>query len=226
MMNEYLTAILSSPALLVRWGVVGVVALVFVFFVSSLVTDSETTARPQRPNWAEIDHAVSGHSVKLESDERLNYAGIRTPYANEPFHEEALRRNAQLINDRKVRLRFDARVRDRKDRWVAYVFAEDEMVNEVLVREGLAFVRLTPDTHRFSDRLLAAQREARKKKRSLWAEVGRSNERSYPADPKYGNFHRPSCKEVEKIKADRLVTFGKKSQAFDTGLSPCSKCLP
>lgn len=228
-MNQLLSAILSSPTSLLRWGVFGAVSLVLfvTLLVSNLMTDDRASARVlQRPTWAKVDHAVSGHSVKLKSDERLNYAGIRSPYPNEPFHEQAELRNKELIDDQKARLRFDARQRDRKGRQIAYVSVDGDMVNETLVKEGLAYVRLTPGTRRFAERLLAAQDAARRNRRGLWKKRSRSNERRYPADPKYGNFHRPSCGEVKKIKAERLVTFRKKSKAFDAGFAPCSKCLP
>lgn len=225
-MNEFITAILSDPSSLMRWGVIGVVALAFVLVVNGFLSTGETSAVVDRPNWVKVDHAVSGHSIALESDERLNYAGIRAPYPNEPFFEEARARNMELVNKKKVRVRFDTSPRDRKGRWFGYVSLEDGMVNEILVREGLAYARLTTGTRRFADRLLDAQREARKKKRGLWKKVSRSNESSYPADPKYGNFHRPSCPEVAKMNKQRAVTLSKKKEAFDAGFAPCAKCLP
>lgn len=227
-MNTLLAAVLDNRTTVIRWGVPGVLALTFaVLIFNSLGNGTGDQERGfARPLKIKVKRAVSGHSVTLGSDERLNYAGIRTPYKQEPLHDEARKRNSELVDDQKVRVRYDIPYRDRKGRLLGYVSVGGQLVNETLVREGLAYVRLTTETRRFADRLLAAQADARKHRRGIWREKSKSSEPSYPADPKYGNFHRPSCGEVEKINPGRLVTFGTKSKAFDEGFAPCSKCLP
>lgn len=174
----------------------------------------------------EVDRAISGHKVKLDDGQSLKYAGIRAPYRSEPLFEEALRRNAELVEDEDVRLRFDRIRRDSDGRLNAYVFIGSDFINEILVREGLAYARLTPDSRRFGTRLLAAQKEAQENKRGLWKGKPPARERSYVADPKYGNFHRPSCEEVPKIKPERVVAFKARSEAFERGFAPCEKCAP
>jgi micrococcal nuclease len=170
---------------------------------------------------------VNGHYVKLDKDDRLVYAGIRAPYENESFYEEAKQRNAELVEGRKLRLRFDEGVvRERKGRLYAYAYVDGVFVNELLVREGLAYVRLTPNTLRFADVLLAAQAKARQEKRGLWQCVSKSDEQSYPADPKYGDFHRPTCEVVPRINPERRIEFKSKEEAFHRGFAPCNKCLP
>ncbi len=181
---------------------------------------------PEKRVVAKVERVVSGQSIKTEDGQRVSYAGIRAPYGDEPMHGEARNRNAELVEGKKIRLRFDEQLHDRKDRLNAYVFVGREMVNETLVREGLAFVRLTTVNTRFSEQLLAAQAEARRAKRGLWASGAKSSERAYPADPKYGNFHRPDCPEVLNIKPERRVEFKKVSKALDKGFAPCSKCQP
>ncbi len=220
------TTLATWPAY-VRWGVLGALPVLIALFLFGFPDDGEpesvATARSYR---MKVDRAISGHSIKLESDERVNYAGIRTPYKHEPFHEEARKRNAELIDGRTVRVRYDVRERDRKNRLLAYVSVDGQLVNETLVREGLAYVRLTPGTKRYSEKLLSAQADAQKRKRGIWRRTPKSPESKYPADPKYGNFHRPACEEVPKIKLDRLVFFGTRRRALDAGCAPCPKCKP
>ncbi|MGI0149322.1 MAG: thermonuclease family protein, partial [Thermoplasmata archaeon] len=135
-------------------------------------------------------------------------------------------RNAELVAEREVRLRFDDERRDGDGRLLAYVFVGDQFINETLVREGLAYVRLTTSGQRFGKRLLAAQAEARKKGRGVWSKPSPSRESSYSADPKYGNFHRPSCEEASKIQPERLIVFKSDKEALEKGFAPCSKCKP
>ncbi len=175
---------------------------------------------------AKVERVVSGHSVKLKSDERLDYAGIRAPYKAEALHDESIRRNKSLVEGRRVRLRFDKEAEAGEGRIRAYAFTKEGFINEILVREGLAYARLTPLEKRFEKELLDAQAEARRHRRGIWKNVRKANEARYPADPKYGNFHRPSCEEVAKIKPDRLVIYKTSRRALDAGCAPCSKCLP
>jgi micrococcal nuclease len=170
---------------------------------------------------------VNGHYVKLDKDDKLVYAGIRAPYENEPFHLEAKQRNEELVVGKELRLRFDRdKTRDRKGRLFAYAFFEGSLINEVMVRDGMAYVRLTPETVRYADALLQAQAEARRARRGLWSQVAKSDESIYVADPKYGNFHRPSCESVPNITQERRLELPSRKDAFDQGFAPCNKCLP
>ncbi len=180
--------------------------------------------------FVEVKRVLSAQKVKLDSDrpedEYLIYAGIRAPSDGEPMADVATRRNSELVEGREVRIRFDEQKRDKDGRLVAYLFSGETFVNEVLVREGLAYARLTPTTSRFSKRLLDAQAEARKAKRGLWNKRVPAKESSFAADPKYGNFHRLSCEEVSKTPHDRVAKVNTEKEAFDRGFAPCIKCKP
>ncbi|MCH8244040.1 MAG: hypothetical protein IH897_15740 [Planctomycetes bacterium] len=68
--------------------------------VAMLVTSGSSSAKPvpypEKRFYVEVKRVLSGHSAKLEPEGRLVYAGIRTPYKDEPFYEEAKRRNNQV----------------------------------------------------------------------------------------------------------------------------------
>ena len=70
----------------------------------------------------------------------------------------------------RVRLTFGLERKDRYDRFLAFVWDGDVMLNEELVRAGLAFARLD---YRYSGamkrRLAAAQDEARQAGRGVWS---------------------------------------------------------
>lgn len=226
MMNAALGDILNDRKAVRRWGIGALMAIALVVLSYSMFGEKEQKRAARRAQFVEVKRILSGHTVKLDSDQRLTYAGIRTPHKGEPLFEEARRRNADLVEGKEVRLRFDENDRDGKNRMLAYVYTDAGFVNETLVREGLAYVRLTPETRRFADLLLAAQAEAQEHKRGLWGQPSRESESHYPADPKYGNFHRPACEEVPKIKPARVVSFTSRTGAIDAGYAPCSKCLP
>lgn len=173
-----------------------------------------------------VERVRNGSTVKFKPDGKLVYAGLRAPYEHEPLFEEARKRNAELVEGKEVRLRFDKEQRDHDDRLCAYVFVGEKFVNEVMVREGLAWVRLTPSTSRYAKELLAAQREAQRTRRGLWRVAPPSDGEQYPADPKYGSFHRSECAEAGKIKAERRLEFKTRQAALDKGFAPCATCAP
>lgn len=214
----------------IYWGVVlalGIATLLYAFWPRAAY---QTKRNPERRLYVDVKRVLSGQKVKLDMDEGENeyliYAGIRAPYTEEPFFNESLARNSELVYQKEVRLRFGKQKYDDEGRALAYVFVGDEFINETLVSEGLAYVRMTTANHRFKGRLLEAQVDARKHRRGIWSKRGRSGESSYPADPKYGNFHRPSCEEVPKINPTRRVNFKSARRAMDEGFAPCSKCKP
>lgn len=209
-----------------RWAAVGALVLASVGFLAHSLLGEDPKPGSETPTRVEIERVLSGHSVKVESGERLIYAGIRAPYEHEPLFEKAKQRNAELVQGKTVRLRFDRQRRDRKERLWAYVFVDSEFVNERLVREGLAYCRLTPDTRRFAQRLLAAQADAREYERGIWERQPKSAESTYPADPKHAWFHRPSCEKAANIKPERLLSFSARDEALDQGFAPCDRCMP
>lgn len=220
---------INKRAAFVATGMIALIAVSLILAFRS-PSDAGPASAEERGLFADVKRAVSGHKVKLDADkpedEYLVYAGIRAPYPGEPLYEEARQRNAILVETKRIRLRFDEQDRDGDGRRLGYAFTDDTFVNEALVKEGLAYVRLTDTTMRYQKRLLAAQAAARRKGLGIWKNRVESNESYYPADPKYGAFHRPSCEITAKMPADRAERFASRDKAIDVGYAPCSKCDP
>lgn len=221
---------LKEHKALTALAAIGVIAIVVsVYLLLKQLGASDETPGGPKPilTQATVKRVVSGHYVKLSDDERLIYAGIRAPFENEPYFQEAKKRNEALVVDNNVDLQYDTQPRDSDGRLLAYAFLGDGThINLTLVREGLAYVRLTPKATRYAQILLAAQSEARLNKRGMWATMAESTEASLVADPKYAEFHRPSCEVAKKISEQRRETFKNKLGAFEKGFAPCNKCLP
>lgn len=122
---------------------------------------------------------VDGDTIRVRyegGDERVRYIGIDTPEVahepgetSEPFAEEATAANERLLGEGPVRLVFDVERRDRYGRLLAYVYVDDAMVNEALLREGLAVVLTIPPNVRHAERFVAAQQEGRAAQEGLWS---------------------------------------------------------
>ena len=133
------------------------------------------------PKEARIRRVVDGDTVQLSDGRLLRYIGINAPEvrrkvagrwveAPEPFAFAAAEANRQLVEGRKVRLEYDVQTRDRFGRLLAYLYVDDAMVNEELVREGLAQpMTIRPDV-KYAERFRELAEEARRENRGMWAD--------------------------------------------------------
>lgn len=134
------------------------------------------------PEASYVSFVIDGDTIELADGERVRYIGINTPEIGQsPGHEpecyglEALVRNRELVNGRRVWLVREDSDRDRYDRLLRHVYLEnpDEnpdatLVGEVLVREGFArAVFIRPDVGMY-DALRRFQDAARASGAGLW----------------------------------------------------------
>lgn len=130
-----------------------------------------------------VERAVDGDTIIVLADgrrQRVRLIGIDTPEVfqrgtgrrlqpPEPYAAEASAFTKDFIAGGRVRLRFGRNRLDKYDRLRAYVFVDEKMLNEELVRAGLAKVDLFPgDESSLTTRLKRAQREAQAAGRGLW----------------------------------------------------------
>jgi endonuclease YncB( thermonuclease family) len=124
---------------------------------------------------AAVTHITDGDTIEVEIDGRVydvRYIGIDTPERDEPFYEEARQANLQLVEGKTVTLVKDVSETDEFGRLLRYVYLPDgTFVNAELIRQGLARVVTFPPDVAMIDYLVELQKEAREKKRGLWAET-------------------------------------------------------
>lgn len=170
-----------------------IILLLIVIVVSTLLMEEEPQA--ERNDQKAAGNQQSGDRIEVTVAElidgdttRFNYKGasesfryliIDTPetkhsrYGEEPYGEEASERTKELLkNADKIEVEFDEGPnQDDYDRYLAYVYADDEMINETLVREGLAEVKyVNPPNDTHVDILEAAQKEAQAEKIGIWSD--------------------------------------------------------
>ncbi len=183
-------------------------------------------ADDEAPMWVEVKRIRSGDTMIVSPDNKLTLAGVRAPIEGEPHFDEAVKFITAGVEGKKLRLRFEDQERDAKERLVAYAYEGKRLLNAEIVRAGLAYARITPQSQSHADELLAAQSAARKARRGLWADAPPAAEVGYWADTKYANFHRAACEERKKAKPERVVEFKSRSEALDRGMAPCADCRP
>lgn len=126
---------------------------------------------------AKVARVIDGDTIELESGEKVRYIGIDSPESVDPnkpeecFAQEAAQKNEDLVLNKEVELEKDVSDVDRYDRLLRYVYADGEMVNEVLVKEGYAYASAYPPDIKYQDLFDSAQKEAREGEKGLWGDV-------------------------------------------------------
>ncbi|MFD1416574.1 thermonuclease family protein [Oceanobacillus jeddahense] len=131
-----------------------------------------------------VERVVDGDTVIVHledgSRERVRLLLIDTPESVkpdsevQPFGEEASDFAKELMPEGEtVELERGSPERDDYDRMLAYIWVEDENVNQLLVEEGYARVAFVyePNT-KYLEELEEAQEEAREKENNIWSIPG------------------------------------------------------
>ena len=129
---------------------------------------------------------VDGDTIRLDIQgpdeegvqrQRIRLLGIDAPEARdykhrkkEPFGEESTLHLKGLMSDEfTYRYEYDVQLRDKYGRLLAYIHRSDGMlINEEMVKAGMAKVLTIPPNVKYADRLVDAQKYAREHKLGIW----------------------------------------------------------
>ncbi|HEC2151048.1 TPA: thermonuclease family protein [Staphylococcus delphini] len=118
--------------------------------------------------------------LKIKGEEKtVRYLLIDTPETKhpkkgvQPFGPEASKRTKELLTHaKKIEVEYDKGPKtDKYGRDLVYVYVDGKMVNELLVREGLAKVAYVyPPNTKYLERLKVAETKAQDEKLGIWSE--------------------------------------------------------
>lgn len=125
---------------------------------------------------------MDGDTIKVDIDgqiETIRILGINTPEIVDPrkplecFAKEASDQAKALLNNERVLLEADSSQgdRDKYQRLLRYVFLKDGTdFGREMIRSGFAYEYLYSSPYEFHQQYVAAQSDAQKNKRGLWAD--------------------------------------------------------
>lgn len=129
----------------------------------------------------ELSSVVDGDTAKLiynQKEQTFRFLLIDTPetkhpkLGKQPFGQEASDRTAELLeNANKIEVEFDVgQKQDKYKRNLAYIYVDGKMLNDILVREGLAKVAYAyPPNTRYLSKLEKSQEAAKTEKIGIWS---------------------------------------------------------
>ncbi|MDD5440139.1 MAG: thermonuclease family protein [Candidatus Omnitrophica bacterium] len=121
-----------------------------------------------------VKRIVDGDTIVLSNNQRVRYIGMNTPEIHHPkkpvewMGPEAADFNRRLVEHKWVTLEFDAELRDRYGRLLAYVYVDGVMVNAELVKEGYADVYTFPPNVKYRDLFTRLRNEAQAAHKGIW----------------------------------------------------------
>lgn len=120
-----------------------------------------------------VRSVIDGDTIETTSGIKVRYLGIDTPELFEPLHKEAKERNIKLLKGRHIKLDVcKEEPRDKYGRVLAWVYADDELVNATIIREGYAtLLIIAPCGLKKAKELKEGQIEAIRNSVGLWAGV-------------------------------------------------------
>lgn len=160
-------------------------AAVFVVLITSLSTvQPQLAAQPL--SQALVIRIIDGDTIEAtigSSRDRVRFIGVDTPEATtrvEPYGREATAFTRQWLDGRRIWLEYDAELRDRYSRRLAYVWLQPpkdrsipeirtKMFNAILLAEGYAQLLMVPPNVRYVDVFRTLQTAARQQGKGLWA---------------------------------------------------------
>jgi micrococcal nuclease len=121
-----------------------------------------------------VQAAFDGDTIQCLGGRRIRLIGMDTPEMDQvPFGDQS--RDALLARialGTTVRLERDVELRDAFDRTLAYVWVQDSLVNETMVRQGWAVTFVVPPNAKYEARLAAAEAAAQNDLAGHWATGG------------------------------------------------------
>lgn len=126
--------------------------------------------------YAVVTRIIDGDTVELENGQKVRYIGINTPELHHPqkgvecFGLQSSEANKVLVEGKRVRLEKDVSETDRYGRLLRYVWLEDTLVNESLVKNGFAYASSYSPDIKNQDKFSDAEKTARAEKKGMWGE--------------------------------------------------------
>ncbi|MFQ5542997.1 MAG: thermonuclease family protein [Nitrospiria bacterium] len=133
---------------------------------------------------ADVLKVIDGDTIRLKDGRLIRYLGIDAPdlkrkindvwtYAPQPFAEEAAKLNKELVEGKRVLIALDPTLKehDKYGRLLAFVYIDKIMVNEELLKRGLARTDIPSLFMKHRIRFWSLEEIAWTGKNGLWAGV-------------------------------------------------------
>lgn len=207
-----------------RFSIIAILVIVLIFSISANIFFLYEKSERNR-----VIKVVDGDSFDLKDGRRIRLLGIDAPERNRCFYQQAHDRLTDLIAHKKVRL--TSLVSDDYGRILAYVFVNEKLINEIMVREGLAKFSYIAGPH--YQQLKESSTLAQQEQIGIYSPVCRktvsANDCQIKGNLRAGEkiYHLPLCKNYFQVIVDEAFGdqwFCTEAEAQGQGFRKASGC--
>jgi len=166
-----------------------------------------------------VVEVVDGDTVILSDRRQVRFVGIQAPklplgrkgFVKWPLADESIATLDGLALNRDFTLRYGGTRMDRHGRILAHMVSEDGLwLQQEMLRLGMARVYTFPDNRAVIPALLAAEREARKARRGIWANPFYAIRKPLELGNLIGTFQviEATVAHAAKVKSTYYLNFG------------------
>jgi micrococcal nuclease len=128
---------------------------------------------PCGPSTGVVDRVIDGDTIVLATGVKIRYLLIDAPETTDGrddcYGQNAAQFNRDRVSGKTVELTYDQVCRDDYGRTLAYVAADGDDINSLMIQRGYAcLLHIPPDGDDRADAFAEYQREAKAEKRGLW----------------------------------------------------------
>ena len=122
-----------------------------------------------------VTRVIDGDTFEIEGGIKIRLIGVDTPEMKNKnktidcFATEAKKKSEDLLTGKEVILEKDVSETDKYGRLLRYVYVGDQMINDVLVKEGYAKISTFPPDIKYVEMFKAGEKSARESNRGLWS---------------------------------------------------------
>lgn len=138
-------------------------------FTSCSIFQNKQTEIINEDTTAIVSYIIDGDTIILQNRDKIRLLGIDAPEYNEFFGQEAKDYLINLILNKEITLKKDKLSKDIDiyDRYLRYVYLDDENINLSLIQNGYASV-YTRENFNLKQEFLDSETQAREKKLGIW----------------------------------------------------------
>ena len=160
------------------------IRVIYLILFMLLVIPGVTYANEKKE--VEFKSCIDGDTARFIMDKeeiKVRFLAIDTPETNhpkkgeEPYGKEAKEYTCNRItNSSKIELEFDdnSDKKDKYNRYLAWVYVDDSLLEEELVQNGLAKVTYLYGDYSYTDKLKETEEEAKENKVGIYSDVDNS----------------------------------------------------
>lgn len=162
---------------------------------------------------AKFKSCIDGDTARFivnNQEIKVRFLAIDTPETNHPQKKEELYGKEakeytcnKITNANKIILEFDnnSEKKDKYNRYLAWVFVDDNLIQKELIKNGLAKVAYIYGDYKYTDELLIEEQKAKNNKIGLFSEIDKQKTNNVVTEytKKYENKTRNTKMEKKKV---------------------------